>query len=135
MITCRSWRIQDADCDGLSLACCPNLRRISLSWYTYHYHPPPSCQFVEKCLSPPSPAPRFPKYRWVLSGVSMTPGILAPSCGRGIPWIPCTTSLGNIGRDTKGTRCWSITKTKIFVTPTVFCGGIGKGGFYDSRED
>ena len=43
--------VQDADCDGLSLACCPNLRTVKFENYTYHYHPPPSCQFVEKCLS------------------------------------------------------------------------------------
>jgi len=41
--------IQDADCSGLSLACCPNLRMISLS--LDYDQPPRLCQFVEKCLS------------------------------------------------------------------------------------
>ena len=41
--------IQDAECDGFSLACCPNLRKITLS--LSHEKPPRPCQFVEKCLS------------------------------------------------------------------------------------
>jgi len=44
-------RAQDADCDGLFLACCPNLRTVKFDNYTYHDHPPPSCEFIEKCLS------------------------------------------------------------------------------------
>jgi len=41
--------IQDADCSGLSLACCPNLRTISL--LLDYDQPPQLCQLIEKCLS------------------------------------------------------------------------------------
>jgi len=81
--------------------------------------------------SPPSPAPRFPKCHWVRSGVSL---FLAPSRGRGIPWIlPCTTSPGNIGRNTE-TRCLSTMRAKTFASPRISCGGIGIEGFYDTRN-
>jgi len=43
--------VQDANCDGLSLACCPNLRTVKFYAHTFHRYPPPSCQFIEKCLS------------------------------------------------------------------------------------
>ena len=39
-------QVQDADYNGLSLACCPNLREIDLLLGTDR-----PCQFVEKCLS------------------------------------------------------------------------------------
>jgi len=82
--------------------------------------------------SPPSLAPRFPKCHWVRSGVSLS---LAPSRGRGIPWtLPCTTSPGNIDRDTKETRCLSTMRAKTFMIPRIFCVGMGRGGFYDIRN-
>jgi len=42
-------RIQGADCNELSLACCPNLRKIALS--LAHEEPVRPSKFVEKCLS------------------------------------------------------------------------------------
>ena len=41
--------VQDADCNGLSLACCPRLRKIALS--LAHGKPVRPCRFVKKCLS------------------------------------------------------------------------------------
>jgi hypothetical protein len=50
LIICRSCKqAQDADCDGLSLACCPNLRRIVLP--LVQAQPIRPGQFIEKCLS------------------------------------------------------------------------------------
>lgn len=41
--------IQDGNCEGLSLLCCPNLRKIKLSLGSGH--PAQPCEFIEKCLS------------------------------------------------------------------------------------
>jgi len=64
--------IQDADCAGLSLACCPNLRTIGLSFG--YERPARPCQFIEKCLSTVTSTQ--------LSKVKLSSSTVMPDCFR-----------------------------------------------------
>jgi len=86
---------------------------------------------LSRNVSPPSPAPSFPKCLYVCGRIFLFPGLPTRAQHFGIPWtLSCTTSPGNTSPDTRGTRCWSSwwISTRILLTSGVSCGDIGRGG-------